>query len=280
MSQEMKICKNCGALLPSNAVFCGNCGAKVALNDYFQPGTPGVNNAWPSPPVPPYQVHQKKKNNSMKIIVIIVAILAIVLSIIIAVIKVQNDSVSHFSDADIPVADMPVETAAVTKAPTQKEYAPGIVSENTYESNYFNLRFTAPDGYVIIAKDELAQRVGEDTETVVWEMGCQSLNTGANILIVTEMLPSRNVSVESYMEVALNQPMGFEGEEIISFDKTKTIAGQTYNLVERKFTKDGITGRINSYLRKVDNRIIAISITYQEGSDEEETMILNSFSEY
>ena len=276
MSQGMKTCQNCGALLPINATFCGSCGAKITLNDPFQQDVPGVNNAWRSQPMPPYQGHRKKKNNSMKIIVIIVAILVIVLSIIIAVIEVHHYIVSRFDD-NILVTDMSTETTSANAVPASKEYAPGIISETTYESSYYNLGFSVPDGYVMLAKDEITQKL-EDTETVVWEMFCQNVQNGSAVVVASEELPSRNITMDTYIDAIINNTTG----TIISRDKIMTIAGEDYNVIESEFTDEdsGITVNCNQYVRKQDNMAICITTSYAAGNEADEELILSAFSNY
>lgn len=199
----------------------------------------------------------------------------------------------------------PTATSAPTAEPTptpvvaKSAYEKGIVSENGFESEWLNLRFTAQAGMHMLTQEELdavmlqsiGQVYGDNAEavlditsvTTVTEMMAQYGN-GANVSVLVEKLPLlyRGLTEEEYLDVLTgdngNAKWKFTVEENAH---PVEFCGERYTGI--RGTRDYGTGVPiwqNVLVRKKDGYMISIIINYSEYTKDYEQMLWSSFGTY
>ena len=182
------------------------------------------------------------------------------------------------------------------KESSKKEYSRGIIKDDTYESEYLNLKFTTPEGYTMITEDVLNQYVQFASEIVykdkdqkvidyskavnVYEMMCAeaTINT-PNVNIVIENLLGREISIDDYIEASKEQLLA-TGIEYTFSETTKEVelAGEKYTVLDCIGNYNGQELLQQMYVRKVDNRMLILTITYTEDTAEGKDTLLAGFT--
>lgn len=310
---EIKFCGNCGTKLIENAEFCGNCGTKVEpINkEYSEEETVSVskeksnasagineqteNLYWELPTNNPIasgvngqgNVQQPKKKNTVLIIGIVAAILLVLISIG-AVIENSNSDKKDdmaYSDYDMTETEKllgEIEDSQIETENVKKTYSKGILTATSYESSYFDLKFNAPEGWVMQTADEISEQYGEDTDLLKYEMSASNAYSGEVIVVSMEKLPSKNLTIEQYIDISIINMQETAEFEILSRDGTKVIAGNTYNTMSFNITDaaSGLNVNADYYVRKVEDRIICIMTMYLPGNQANAEVGINAFTTY
>lgn len=180
-------------------------------------------------------------------------------------------------------------------------YEKGVLTETGFESEYLNLRFTAPDGFIMATEEELNEmmdlgadigaeimdvdkKVWEYAQTrIVYEMMVSSSSGSPNLILTSEKLPLSNMTVDQYFDLLKTQldamdidVIEYEFGDITSIE----IAGQSYQKLDMKAKMDGLE-MVQSYIVRKDNDRVVVVVTTSMGGDEEalDTLIA-AFSEY
>ncbi|MCL1917217.1 MAG: hypothetical protein FWG14_02695 [Peptococcaceae bacterium] len=165
-------------------------------------------------------------------------------------------------------------------------YQAGKITDNCYENESLNLKFTAPQGYQI--------KSGEDSEVEISSSG-----SGSSIILLVENPLASIGSTEKYIEALKNdisKEIDQENEKPItigrkiknhSFSDEITeveIAGETYQKLSCTIIKETLVTRESTikqdyYIRKCKNRIIVIIATYGNYGKSEAGMdeLMNNF---
>lgn len=163
-------------------------------------------------------------------------------------------------------------------------YVPGTTSEDGYVSDYIGLEFVPQGSMVMATEDELyeamglgAEIVGMDKEKYDWatvgnayEMMATDITTGSNVIVMAEKLALKNITMDQYIDALKKQ---FEGvdEMTVTFDSIEevTFVGQTYTRIDLSTSVSGISIKQVMLLRKIEDRMIGITVTAViEGDDE------------
>jgi len=184
-------------------------------------------------------------------------------------------------------SDDKTETSSSSSSSSSSSgYEKGTLSATDFESEYLDLRFTLPDGFVMATEEDMYDMMGIGAELMdispalvdyanlvtVYEM-MASVPTGTtNVILMTEKLPLRNITVEQYFDSVKSQLQNVDtikyeiNDEITSVE----IAGSTYSQITASGNISGYT-LIQKYMfRKIDNRMVGFIATTT--SDEEATL--------
>ena len=209
----MNVCRNCGAQMVDETGLCRNCGMRQDVNQGYQmnnqgyQGNQGFQNGanyaqgnstqWVGqyPPNVSQNIPTpaKKNNNGLIIGLLIAAAIIIVILAIVGVSSMRppqpptgNFGPPPMQSGAINSGGTGSSTPAETSAPAsdvQVEYAPGIISGSTYESEFIGIKYTKPAGWTFESDAEL-EDMSDDTTT--WEMSSQSIAEGCNVSVADD----------------------------------------------------------------------------------------------
>ena len=197
----------------------------------------------------------------------------------------------------------PTKTPKPTATPepvAQGGYKKGIVSKNSFESEWMNLRFTLPSGAKMLSQEELDVLMkkgvgllyGDNADvvldytslTVVTEMMAQYPD-GANVLIQVEKLSSiyKDLTAEDYLSISVANLQNSEAnvETTVIDSYTLEWCGEVYEIMEMQSNYGTGQYIYQEYLaRKKDNCMISIILTYTEASNDNAGILAQMFSAY
>ena len=260
-----KYCFNCGTNLPTDADFCGNCGARQKT----------------------IEVQQRKKNKGLKIGVTVVVIWFLLAFVVVIINTVER------SNEDINIKNAEIVGNLESKidsflADEEKKYKEGVLTETSYKSEFIGIKFTVPDGWALKTKDEILEL--NTYETTTWEMMAVSLSDGSNVMLGVEKLPTKNISETAYIDVIksklkdtivneVNDREQVKVSDIIVKEENdiKMIANKNYYVFAYTMMVNGTNVTQTYYLRKIDNYMVILAVTPTTISNNE---ILSYFKDY
>lgn len=176
-----------------------------------------------------------------------------------------------------------------------KSYTPGTFTSNGYETEFLGFRFTTPDGFVLSDEEELSQMMGmaldlmgDDVSevqkkyaelTTIYELVVADTLGAANANITLE---KTSVSTDKYIELFKEQATSMTAMSV-SLDDTEekvTLAGAEYTKLSASVAANGMVLNQEYYLRKVGDRMMALTLTWVDGYEDEKEAILNGFAAY
>ena len=195
---------------------------------------------------------------------------------------------------------IPEPTKAAESAVTDT-YAKGKITENGFESEWMNLRFTTPpwvtmmseENLNMLAKQSITAMYGEEVAAepdytkhpLVMEMMAQYSN-GTNVIVQVELLTAltSGFSEEEYLSMLVYSLQNSGNAAEIQTDEkvlTVEIGGNTYTAMG--VVADYGTGIAvcQDYLvRKVGNRMITIAVSYSENTVTDAEQLLEAFGSF
>lgn len=177
-------------------------------------------------------------------------------------------------------------------------YSKGIITDNTFESEYLNLKFTSPEGYTMFTEDVLNQYVQFASEIIykdkdqkvidytkavtVYEMMCaEATMNSPNVSIFLENLLGRETSVDDYVETAKQQLLDLGIEYTFGeVKKDVELAGEKYTVLDcvGNYAEQELLQQL--YIRKVGDRMMLLTLTYSEDTIEGKDALLAGFTEF
>ncbi|MHB1453657.1 MAG: hypothetical protein ACYCYM_06870 [Saccharofermentanales bacterium] len=174
------------------------------------------------------------------------------------------------------------------------DYVKGTLTATALESEYLNLKFTAPEGFVmatekeidalvVFAGDIVYEDVGKEKidyamAKTVYEMFVQTPSGLPNASICVEKTMS-NMTVDVYLDSLKTQLLGIETMEY-SFDAettVQTLAGQDYTVLSATTVYSEVEMIQDYYCRKQGDRIVAIIVTYSTDTQNAMVELLKAF---
>lgn len=176
-----------------------------------------------------------------------------------------------------------------------EEYHRGTITKTGCESKFIGLRYTNPEGMSMLTKEELDGLIELDKENLSnnfsqYELGVIKLTTISEMMSIADDQPTTvMVCVENLMdetdiyqyikghEVRLAQfyPINYT---LISDDETVKIGNEDYIKVSYIVECNNVFMYMDSYFRVVDERIIMISLIFDDESAKDD--ILDAFTAY
>lgn len=188
-------------------------------------------------------------------------------------------------------------TGCNKKESKEKEYEKGTINEDSFESEFLDIKFTVPEGYSLFSQEvmdqyvqfasEIAykdkdQKVIDYTKAItVFEMMCgESVTNTPNVNIVVEnLIGKKDITVDDYIESS-KQQLTSTGFEYTFGDITKDVelAGEKYTVFECVGNYSGQEVLQQLYIRKVADRMMVLTVTYTEDTKEAKDTLLAGFS--
>ncbi len=176
-------------------------------------------------------------------------------------------------------------------------YVKGTTTDDGWESEYWNLRFTAPEGIFMLSEEGLDALMGISEDivqenysekqqeylemTTLYEMVATSAEGDPNVAVSVEKLMVRGMTTEDYKKVALLHLRMLQNPvyEILEDNGTAEIAGETFAMVNT--TAKGEDDYLQDYYFRVeDDRALIITITYREATADQAPALLGGFDVY
>ncbi len=179
----------------------------------------------------------------------------------------------------------------------EDSYVKGTTTDDGWESEYWNLRFTAPEGIYMLSEEGLDALMGISEDiiqenyserqqqylelTTLYEMVATSAEGDANVAVSVEKLMVRGMTTEDYKKAAILHLKMLQNPvyEILEDNGTAELAGETFTMVNTvaKSEEDYLQ---DYYFRVEDNRALIIIITYREATADQAPMLLGGFDVY
>ena len=187
-----------------------------------------------------------------------------------------------------------VESGDDESGEADSAYVKGVTTDNGWESEYWNLRFTAPEGVFMLSDEgmEALMGIGEDIisenysekqreyleMTSLYEMLGTNAEGDANVAVTVEKLMVRGMDTEDYKKAALLhlRMMQEPVYEILDDSGTAEIAGETFAMVKTRVDSGGEYFQ-DYYFRVSGDRALIITITYAEATSEQAAAIFDGF---
>lgn len=180
--------------------------------------------------------------------------------------------------ASIGGADGPTDVYVSNEV---KEYAPGKISGNTFESAYIGVKFTTPNGYTLAAEDFINKQN---------ELFAASDNEGQKYLRYEAIIINKDEQMQVVVSVDGNKADYDElnylgnvaatyrsiGAEIDETPLYATIAGHEYTTMKISSEQ----GNILYCVRKKDDHVIAFIISHPDNADDKIEAVMNAFTPY
>jgi len=187
-----------------------------------------------------------------------------------------------------------VESGDDESGEADSAYVKGVTTDNGWESEYWNLCFTAPEGVFMLSDEgmEALMGIGEDIisenysekqreyleMTSLYEMLGTNAEGDANVAVTVEKLMVRGMDTEDYKKAALLhlRMMQEPAYEILDDSGTAEIAGETFAMVKTRVDSGGEYFQ-DYYFRVSGDRALIITITYAEATSEQAAAIFDGF---
>lgn len=187
-----------------------------------------------------------------------------------------------------------VESGDDESGEADSSYVKGVTTDNGWESEYWNLCFTAPEGVFMLSDEgmEALMGIGEDIisenysekqreyleMTSLYEMLGTNAEGDANVAVTVEKLMVRGMDTEDYKKAALLHLRMMQDPvyEILEDSGTAEIAGETFAVVNTRVDSGGEYFQ-DYYFRVSGDRALIITITYAEATLEQAAALLGGF---
>lgn len=191
---------------------------------------------------------------------------------------------------------MPVPTEVPVQK-TEDTYKKGTLTENGFESEWMNLRFTPQYGMLLQTQEEVDEYIrknaGLDADAAIDYSALSKIKemhayyaTGTNLSVSVEKLTGLGLKIteESYIQLTIAQLRNLERVKELRIEDSYydlEIGGEKYTGISIKV--DYGKGEFlcqELIVRKKENRLITIAISYREVMEEEALNLLLAFGSY
>ncbi|MCH5212136.1 MAG: hypothetical protein J1G06_03905 [Oscillospiraceae bacterium] len=160
---------------------------------------------------------------------------------------------------------------------TEKVFSKGILTSESYKSEFVGLRYSPPENWVMRTREEMEEQfVGAEDQC---EMGTINAITNESINVLVEKLPSKNMTIEQCVKAVENTFSG-SGMILVSDDETVDFNGEEYRDLIFDMEFSGVVVKTEMYIRKENDRLIYLMMQYRDGNRANLEPALNAFSQY
>ncbi len=186
-------------------------------------------------------------------------------------------------------SDVSEEAAATGK------YARGTVTETGWESAYFGLRFTAPEGMSMIPDEQIIEMMGIARDSISGDFNEHQLEF-AELNSVTEMMSGVDGGIACVIVAADKLLAGMDASQyvevieqsvaqvsninytLVSDDEIVKIGNEDYIKITYLVEAAGASVYQDNYIRVVGERAITLALTYNDEGVRDD--ILNAFTAF
>lgn len=188
---------------------------------------------------------------------------------------------------------------ATAERETDSTYKKGTITETGFESEWLNLRMVAPSDVTMATQEEMDVLTGVGMEVIyadqseymlslaelnlVYEMMANH-SSGASVIVEVELLAksNQNMTAEQYLEILVKTSeaadFGYSSDGVLH---TRTLVGEEYAGIYATITaENGITVCQEILVRKKENRMIVIGLSYPESQEESGDYLLSLLEPY
>lgn len=180
----------------------------------------------------------------------------------------------------------------------EHEYTRGVLTENSFESEFLNLRFVLPEGFNMMSQEDMENTFGfvmdamfdEEIadyvqEAVIYEMVATAPMGIPSLIVMLEKLPVRDMTIRDHIETMKSdaiEEMISVGMEITFSDEiiTVEIAGETYTQVSAVIYMFGIDTNQKYLFRQIGDMMVNIIVAYMPGVETEVQMLMDAFEPF
>lgn len=207
-----------------------------------------------------------------------------------------EEVVEEVAEEAVEETEESVEEAVEEAEEAASDYVKGLSTETGWESEWIGLRFTAPEGMTMSTEEELNETMGlgqeilseEFTEqqlayaelATVYEMMCFD-EIGTNVILMAEKLPM-TLTAEQYVEILSEQITSVTAVtyEVVSSDEVVTIGGLDFNKLVCVADYDGTALCQDYYVTVIEDRAVALTLTYTDDTADRADTIISGFAAY
>ena len=176
------------------------------------------------------------------------------------------------------------------------DYVVGTIDGNEFFSEWLNLRFTAPSGFIMATQEEMWEftQLGMEVAdidpaianwaemAVAFEMMAMTLDGMVSVTVLTERVMLRAMTVEQYFEAMLQGVRDSLGW-IVDFNydmEPVNFAGLEWYTATSTVQAFGMDFTYRYFVRRFDNRMAVITIYAITGQEAQIDILVNAFRAY
>ncbi len=178
---------------------------------------------------------------------------------------------------------------------TKVEFTQGVITETGFESEYLNLKFDTPQGFIMATEEEMlemsdlgAEYAELDKKLIdyskavnVYEMMAVDPATSANVILMSEKLAFSNIKMKDYIG-ALKEQLSNIANMSYQIDENTTeatIGGKEFTKLSAIADVSGIKLSQNYYIRIENSRAEVIITSFMEEAADKEAILINGFTQ-
>lgn len=172
------------------------------------------------------------------------------------------------------------ETTQAQSTQAADTYQRGTRTDKEFTSEWLGLKYTLSEGMIMMTDEQMEQamQIGsehmyEDSKTgqkmidyaklnSVYEMAATKADSGESVIITVEKM-NITLNEDQYVEALKAQLKKTTSTPIYEDVKKREVAGIEFTDVTYSMTKNGVKLKQTMLIKKKDNRIIGIAITYR-----------------
>lgn len=172
-----------------------------------------------------------------------------------------------------------------TPSPTPKEFTRGTIDGNVYKSEYADIKFTAPDGWVYSTDEEISKLMGISADKLsdagmkvsdemlklqsIYDMMAINNTTGSNVIVMYQNLSLLGASVTSEEDYLNLTKTGLDQAKVYNYEygdiTDKKIGSNTFKVLPAVMTDYNTTQYY--CVRKIDKYMFGLIITLGVGEE-------------
>lgn len=208
----------------------------------------------------------------------IILICIIVLGVIF--IAFNKDDKTNKNDEQNITNQVELTADKIVEEDEKKEYKKGILTDTIYESEFCGLRFTCPEDWMMMSENEIEKNAKRKMGEYTYELAAVNSTGNVSIALIVEKLPTAEFKLEDYMKTIVHNNTVIK--EVISDDKTITIAGEQYAVLECDVgnNSENKNVQMDYYVRKIEDRAVCIMVFYLSEEKADADSVLTGFMKF
>jgi len=165
-------------------------------------------------------------------------------------------------------------------APT---YEPGILTEDSFESEWLNIKFTLPEDARLLSRSDIDNAMNTSTEQVtesnIVEMIAIEGVGFPQVVLMVEKRPTTITNAADYIAALERDIVNAQLEcETTAAKETVEIAGQSYTVLYASIVTQGSEMLQTYYCRVQEDKVVSIVLSCSKGTEEKAEKMIDGFS--